>query len=148
MTTESVTDEGQGAAQGARTCAYSQCANPVTYDGTGRAGRPRKYCQVGGGPRVWPDKGGKTCQELARAERLAVRDTGLEEIASSYAAYTDAEPAVAEAIDALVVALRAHGALGQRVLEAVDGRVAEAQEAAAAAAARADAAEDRAASAE
>lgn len=52
-----------------RHCGYSQCDRELPYDGTGR---PPEYCKD---PR-WP--GGKTCKQMAQAERDAVRAAGLD----------------------------------------------------------------------
>jgi chromosome segregation ATPase len=54
---------------GSRACGYSQCDHEVEYDG---AGRPPEYCT----DRRWP--GGKTCKQMAAAERDAVRAAGLD----------------------------------------------------------------------
>lgn len=60
---------GRGAVKGSagsRECRYSQCDRPVS---TSPSGGSRSYC--GPPERVWP--GGKTCRQLAAAERAAAR---------------------------------------------------------------------------
>ena len=52
-----------------RICGYSRCGNTLVYDGNGR---PPEYCK----DRRWP--GGKTCRQMAQAERDAVRAAGLD----------------------------------------------------------------------
>jgi chromosome segregation ATPase len=52
-----------------RICGYSRCGNTLVYDGNGR---PPEYCK----DRHWP--GGKTCRQMAQAERDAVRAAGLD----------------------------------------------------------------------
>lgn len=53
----------------ARRCGYSQCASPLIYDGRGR---PPEYCAE----RRWPD--GRTCKQMAAAERAGERAIGLD----------------------------------------------------------------------
>jgi chromosome segregation ATPase len=55
----------------ARLCGYSKCGNELDYDGKGR---PPEYCPPA--VRTWP--GGKTCKQMAHAERDAVRVAGLD----------------------------------------------------------------------
>jgi len=55
--------------QPTRRCGYHRCRQPLHYDGRGR---PPEYCP----DRRWPD--GRTCKQLAAAERSAERLTGLD----------------------------------------------------------------------
>src|SRR5690606_40843485 len=56
---------------GVQTCALPiwRCGRPLAYDGRGR---PPEYCP----DRRWAD--GKTCKQMAAAERAAERAAGLE----------------------------------------------------------------------
>ena len=52
-----------------RYCGYAECGQALDYDGRGR---PPEYCQ----DRRWAD--GRTCRQLAAAQRAAERAAGLE----------------------------------------------------------------------
>lgn len=52
-----------------RRCGFTQCRQPLEYDGRGR---PPEYCP----DRRWPD--GRTCRQAAAAERAAERATGMD----------------------------------------------------------------------
>lgn len=69
-----------------RTCGYSQCDQPLPYDGRGR---PPEYCP----DRRWPD--GRTCKQLAGAERAAGRAAGLAGPLDTFRAAGDRLAAVA-----------------------------------------------------
>jgi hypothetical protein len=69
-----------------RRCGYSQCGTELVYDGKGR---PPEYCP----DRRWPS--GKTCRQLAAAEREGLRAAGLDAPLAEYAASTDRFVAVA-----------------------------------------------------
>lgn len=64
MSTNPAAPDGQ-----IRRCGYSQCAQELRYDGRGR---PPEYCA----DRNWPD--GRTCKQLAAAERTGERLAGLD----------------------------------------------------------------------
>ncbi|MBT8224088.1 MAG: hypothetical protein HKP61_04640, partial [Dactylosporangium sp.] len=64
MSTSAIATESQP-----RRCGYSQCGQALDYDGRGR---PPEYCA----DRRWPD--GRTCKQLAAAERAGERAVGLE----------------------------------------------------------------------
>src|SRR2546423_3061361 len=59
---------------------YSQCGEPLEYDGQGR---PPEYCR----DRRWP--GGRTCKQLAAAERAGERAAGLDAPLDTFRASTD-----------------------------------------------------------
>lgn len=52
-----------------RHCGYTPCGRPLPYDGRGR---PPEYCS----DRRWPD--GRTCKQMAAAERAGERAVGLD----------------------------------------------------------------------
>lgn len=125
--TESINDESStGGPQASRPCGYSRCERRVAYAG---AGRPREYC--GPPDRVWPEAGGKTCKQLAAEERAAAKSAGLAGVLAGYAATEDPELV---AIAKLTEALAERTAAGERVLQVVGERVAEAERLAAEAA--------------
>lgn len=70
----------------ARHCGYNQCGRELPYDGRGR---PPEYCQ----DRRWP--GGRTCRQMAAAERAAERAAGLEVPLDAFRAAGDRLAAVA-----------------------------------------------------
>src|SRR2546423_9266675 len=63
-----------------RRCGYSQCGEPLEYDGQGR---PPEYCR----DRRWP--GGRTCKQMAAAERAGERAAGLDAPLDTFRASTD-----------------------------------------------------------
>ena len=95
-----------------RPCEYTQCRRRFAYSGFGA---PRKYC--GPPERTWPDKGGKTCKQLAAEERAAAKAAGLD---GALAAYVAAADPVLEGIEALRADLAKRAEAG-RVVQAAAG---------------------------
>ena len=63
-----------------RYCGYHACGQPLAYDGRGR---PPEYCP----DRRWP--GGRTCRQMAAAERAAERAAGLATPLDTFRALSD-----------------------------------------------------------
>src|SRR4051812_28840522 len=123
-------------AMGERRCGYSQCGEPLEYDGQGR---PPEYCR----DRRWP--GGRTCKQMAAVERAGERAAGLDAPLDTFRASTDrlvaAAGPLAEHLTAVLAAVTG-------VRDGALTRVGDAERAMTAAVERADAAEARAGDAE
>ncbi|MBN1173751.1 MAG: hypothetical protein JXA67_16385, partial [Micromonosporaceae bacterium] len=102
----------------ARTCGYSRCGRILRYDGRGR---PPEYCA----DRRWPD--GRTCKQLAAAERAGERAIGLDLPLEAFRAVSDRLQPVAEGLARQLVEVSE--AVGQ-VRDGALARIAEAERAA------------------
>ncbi|KUL30870.1 hypothetical protein [Actinoplanes awajinensis] len=80
--------DGRDPAPALRRCGYAPCGNELAYDGKGR---PPEYCAPV--TRSWP--GGKTCKQMAAADRDGVRAAGLDAPLEEYTVTTDRLLAVA-----------------------------------------------------
>lgn len=140
-----------------RTCGYSDCRQPLDYNGVGR---PPEYCA----DRRWPahDPHGRSCKQMAAEDRAAHRAAGLEAALSNYRASTELFMPAAEALVSRLAGLVEatagvqHGALAriadteaamvaaiQRAERAADDPAQARRDTTAAAAARDQALEDR-----